>query len=467
MAKAKAAAAVAPRGPEATGQRQDLFGPQWLRVLLAVSILANAVLWRQVQEAGKHSHDAELRAATEDTTRQEADAMEHKGQVFMAAKLGELVAKGLLDITPQALKDVRKIPDEALAVPGADILSVHITAAELEQRSISSETARRISQRLDEHGLVILPRVIDDASAKRLLEHTNNRIMNPIYDMNPVREFMYRKDVPLEIKGPVRDAMERVFPLIKPAIDEFLGNGAPLREVGAMNSYPGTKAQIFHEDSNLSQGKATFITGFLYLDSIRDDQAPLDAYPGTHRPVYNRLSDAVKETIEQWSPFVRASVPRGSLVLYNSLLRHRGSANTSPLLRPTMYFSFYQADEKEPDGAFTFLDAYTGLDIAKVLAGKIPMVPVTIAQKHHKDQACLDNMRAKCPGLAGLELYKCAINRAGATFRSDDEDDWWPDDPRDFHVPPNCALINRMEKLAQVGIYSPNYTVLTSDGPLA
>jgi hypothetical protein len=70
---------------------------------------------------------------------------------------------------------------------------------------------------------------------------------------------------------------------------------------------------------------------------------------------------------------VRLAVPAGTIVLYDSRLEHRGTANASPRARPTMYFSFQQQRGTVPDGpTFTLRDEYTGaLTLFDVVAGRL------------------------------------------------------------------------------------------------
>ena len=94
---------------------------------------------------------------------------------------------------------------------------------------------------------------------------------------------------------------------------------------------------------------ARMLTVFVYPNTVDDDMGALDVWPGTHTH-FHFLSQDDKWTAYT-APALRIAVPAGSVVVMDSRLHHRGSANTSKKRRPTLYFSFVQRRGERPDGA--------------------------------------------------------------------------------------------------------------------
>jgi len=152
--------------------------------------------------------------------------------------------------------------------------------------------------------------------------------------------------------------------------------------------------------------------------------------------------------------YVRFAVPIGSLVVYDSRLTHRGSGNTSPFVRPTLYFSLMEgnATRKDPDGpTFTIRPEYKRVSVFDVLAGIVP-APDDTLRASHDDDACLQAMIKACPSSPrGFELYKCATEMVD----------------QDESLQVVCSLESRMEKSAQVNIFAPDFPpMIASWGPL-
>ena len=142
--------------------------------------------------------------------------------------------------------------------------------------------------------------------------------------------------------------------LFADVLEAELGKDPELYEFSTMVAYPGASQQDAHSDVSSVDGtdealsdeeraksKCRCITGFLYLDTVGAGTAPLEVWPGSHTIAGGHLDDdRTMRTVES----TLVSVDGGSVALYNCRVLHRGTANTSPQARPTLYFSFVSRD---------------------------------------------------------------------------------------------------------------------------
>lgn len=86
------------------------------------------------------------------------------------------------------------------------------------------------------------------------------------------------------------------------------------------------------------------ISCFVMLTNVSDEMGATDLWPGTHTMFH------FNNKYVAGAPPFRMALPEGSIVLWDSRLLHRGSANTSPHRRPAFYFSFMESRGVEPHG---------------------------------------------------------------------------------------------------------------------
>mmetsp|Transcript_5522 Transcript_5522/g.10513 ORF Transcript_5522/g.10513 Transcript_5522/m.10513 type:complete len:195 (+) Transcript_5522:1263-1847(+) len=191
------------------------------------------------------------------------------------------------------------------------------------------------------------------------------------------------------------------------------------------------------------------------------------------------------------NPWVRLAVPQGSIVIYDSRLRHRGSGNTSPLTRPTFYFSLGEANKQTPSGpTYSLHQSYKKhtITVEDIIARDVPKVNLEeTIMADHDDDLCEESMMKACGELSGdpLKFYSCAVDprHKHRTPRLTDEDDSSDDDSSDdsddadgerrqatvaYNLLPlkNCTLRSRMERIAKLYIYQPGYESRVSWGAL-
>mmetsp|Transcript_5811 Transcript_5811/g.7337 ORF Transcript_5811/g.7337 Transcript_5811/m.7337 type:complete len:173 (-) Transcript_5811:599-1117(-) len=163
-------------------------------------------------------------------------------------------------------------------------------------------------------------------------------------------------------------------------------------------------------------------------------------------------------------PYLRLAVPSGTLVLYDSMLEHRGSANTSPFVRPTLCFSLVQVHMSRfpvTGPTFSLRSQYKRfpLQMKNVIEGKRIPAPADdeyfqTVKERQDDILCLETIKQRCgkefeakdKSAKDLKtLYKCAAKLTDDTGSG-------------------CLLRSRNEKLLKMSIYNTSFVAKSSWG---
>lgn len=225
---------------------------------------------------------------------------------------------------------------------GYKMLSVPVSWEEKIAGELYPSTVQAMASRLKVAGVVVIPALHDPERCRKLAHNVHADIRDPWVEYGNIKRNEYRKDLPLQLDGEYLDILQESLRLLQPVYIETLGGSPVLKEFSSLTSYPGSGEQVFHFDTKANsvedlERDGLLYSAFIYLDEVGEFTAPFDAYPGSHGHL--NLVQALRDDIRETGPFVRMAVPQGSMVIYNSRLLHRGSGNTSPLTRPTIYFS--------------------------------------------------------------------------------------------------------------------------------
>lgn len=361
------------------------------------------------------------------------------GLIFFKARVSELViaetVEEQLGFSRDAVLEARPFTAHAAALA---LLSVALAPGDAARREMSAATAARASKRMEQFGVAVFPGAVASRAlleAARAAVHRETRSPSAPYSSVQGRE--RRKDVGLLLDPPTgaSDLLLHATRWLRPVLARGLGSDAVLTEFGGMTSYPGATQQRPHMDSSLEtvdelNTTARLWTAFVYLTDVAVDQAPLEVWPGTH--THYHFVESAELDMMRSSPAVRLAVPAGTIVLYDSRLEHRGTANASPRARPTMYFSFQQQRGTVPDGpTFTLRDEYTGaLTLFDVVAGRLDArtrdadaLRRVESYRAVSSAECSAVVAARCGALRGDACMKCALA-------------WWVpfDDARDARL---------------------------------
>ncbi|CAE7208724.1 unnamed protein product [Symbiodinium sp. CCMP2456] len=384
-------------------------------VVGCISIALNAVLiqqliskgggcdpWRNPEETGRPasslaSEIAEL-AAREIT---------ELGQLFFRQKVSELLMeKAVQEEMGFTSQDSKK--EHPLVGLAVELLSVVIQPEEVVNERLNPSTVRRLKERLDEHGAVVIKGLHQPMECRSAAEFVHAEILSPWATFSNIRDNKYRKDYALPMRGSALELLNKTLGILDPLFTATLGLNSSLVEFSSLTTYSGAGPQIFHSDSSASSIKelrslGRMFSAFIYLDDVRPDSAPLDVVPGTHTH-YQFLDEEEKDLMTS-VPFARLAVPQGTVVIYDSRTLHRGAANTSPYARPTIYFSLAERGKFIPIGpAYSLREGYRRfpISIQNVRTNTIPTEVLAEGVSVHSDEKCRDQLQHLCPA-AGFQ----------------------------------------------------------------
>uniref|UniRef100_A0A7S3PNU7 Phytanoyl-CoA dioxygenase family protein n=1 Tax=Aplanochytrium stocchinoi TaxID=215587 RepID=A0A7S3PNU7_9STRA len=194
------------------------------------------------------------------------------------------------------------------------------------------------------------------------------------------------------------------------------------------------RPQAWHSDTGLETADnlgrwAKIFSAFIYFDDVTEDLGPFDAIPGSHSFAYflEGADDLMNE-----APFIRLAVPQGSIVIYDTQLKHRGGPNTSPLSRPSLCLTFMEQGKLAPLGAtYSVRDFYRHYDtlvtVGDIVNRRVPEYQESFAARRHDDKECLKQIHELCPPWKYEndveQIYRCAHwYFVGEKYEDDDED---------------------------------------------
>ncbi|GBG29135.1 Hypothetical Protein FCC1311_053582 [Hondaea fermentalgiana] len=282
------------------------------------------------------------------------------GQLFAASKISEITmptsVRKVLGVNqaeidrPRFVASRRALDLFRLRLDKAQRISL---AKGRKTTELSATETAEARYRLDAHGFVALPELVDAATSRNLSTSVLDALWNPDEEFSSIAARKYRKDLPLRIEGAPGRALRELLHFLWPMLEAQLGSNCTLVEFSTMTSFPGAGEQDFHPDARMGtpaeiETRARIYSIFVYLDTVSEDSAALDVMPGTH--THFHFVDEDEFSMMSGVPFLRLAVPQGSVVIFDSRTHHRGSANTSPRTRPTLYFSVMEDGKLPPEG---------------------------------------------------------------------------------------------------------------------
>jgi len=207
-----------------------------------------------------------------------------------------------------------------------------------------------------ENGYLLFPEEISSQECDQLFDLIQKELKNENKTEGGIQNPKNRKDLLL----PVNDLTKSIIKKIYKKYDSIWKNVTPttiLAECSSFISYPGSEPQIWHADILNGYGRANLITIGIALKDIDDTMGPLEVYPKSNNLTLenenvnfdNRKEDKFLEEIGFKSK--KLSCKKGSIIIWDSEIYHRGGANKSNQIRPIFYFSFLEGNKPKPNGA--------------------------------------------------------------------------------------------------------------------
>mmetsp|Transcript_5365 Transcript_5365/g.16919 ORF Transcript_5365/g.16919 Transcript_5365/m.16919 type:complete len:563 (+) Transcript_5365:1598-3286(+) len=212
--------------------------------------------------------------------------------------------------------------------------------------------------------------------------HTRLAIGECITFGYPLRSGWMRKScpLPLDFNDDASAVLRDVSMVMKSAIEAAAGPDPQVCEYGSMFSFPGATAQNAHKDVT-SNGAATLV---VYLNGVVEDAAPLQVWPKSHGRA------------EAAGPGVRlAPLAPGTAVIYDATLQHRGTENTSPNVRTSLFVTYCQSIQ-EAGGPTVLPELHRHrFKLSEVIDGSAFSI---VKRLHRHPESKYDKLCASCLG---------------------------------------------------------------------
>lgn len=146
----------------------------------------------------------------------------------------------------------------------------------------------------------------------------------------------------VDVEGPFNRPAFYANPFVYPIVARLLGTDCILGACSSVVSFPGAPAQFTHRDSESLYADYAFdvglppyaLTVLLPLVDANEETGSTEVWPRSHK------EPSLERVIA--SPPVHPHVPRGSVMMTDSRVVHRGAANRSRTIRPLVYCSYHR-----------------------------------------------------------------------------------------------------------------------------
>jgi ectoine hydroxylase-related dioxygenase (phytanoyl-CoA dioxygenase family) len=155
------------------------------------------------------------------------------------------------------------------------------------------------------------------------------------------RKNRVRMDLPFE--EPFIDPRVIESQYILPVVEKLIGEDCACIYLSADAPLPGSDYQVIHSDqmpffpeSSISLPPAGLVLNIPLVD-VTEENGPMEAFPGgNHLIPENRLNAKYIEAAAAHLKPVRMTMPKGSLLLRDLRMWHRGTPNNSDHVRPNV-----------------------------------------------------------------------------------------------------------------------------------
>lgn len=213
---------------------------------------------------------------------------------------------------------------------------------------------------LQKNGYLIENNIISDVECEEINKIIEKELQNPDRKEGNIRNKENRKDLLLPQNKTIKSLIDKISKRYNNIFKKYFGKKYELVECSSFISYPGCKAQDWHKDVSCDRKstRAKLITIAITLDDINDNMGPLEVYPKSHKILnseFNKVNELDQKEVENFllkNKYIskKLSCPKGSIIIWDSKIIHRGGTNKSSKIRPMFYFSLLESNKEKPDG---------------------------------------------------------------------------------------------------------------------
>lgn len=224
-----------------------------------------------------------------------------------------------------------------------------LSTDELKNQKLSLESVESAVEQVRLNGFVLF----EDVLKPELVDHMQEVFMQALDDATKdkpesteVNTSAFRKNrvrMDLPFAAPFNDPSVITSPFILPVVEKLLGEDINCVYLSADAPLPGSDYQVVHSDlepfypdSSVTLPPAGLVLN-IPLVEVTKENGPMDAWPGgTHLIPENRNNPKYIEEAAKHIDPVSMTMPRGSLLLRDLRMWHRGTPNNSDSVRPNV-----------------------------------------------------------------------------------------------------------------------------------
>ena len=214
---------------------------------------------------------------------------------------------------------------------------------------LDAETVERACRHIALNGFVVLENAIATDIVDKVhddwRELANHLLLNDrgktSVGTTEFRKNRIRMDIPF--RRPYTDAQFIANPFVVPIVERILGEDCRLFYYSADAPMPGSDYQVVHADyapffpeSDVVLPTAGLAVNFPLVD-VTENNGPMEAWPNTHK--MSEKAFAAKPELQEAARHVtpaRMLTPRGSVLIRDVRMWHRGTPNHSNQMRPNL-----------------------------------------------------------------------------------------------------------------------------------
>jgi ectoine hydroxylase-related dioxygenase (phytanoyl-CoA dioxygenase family) len=224
-----------------------------------------------------------------------------------------------------------------------------LSAEEIKNRKLNPETIESAVEQVRLNGYVLFESVLESglvdqmhSSFMRALDEATNRSPESTeVNSTEFRKNRVRMDLPFE--APFIDPNIITNPFVLPIVEKLVGEDCACMYLSADAPLPGSDYQVVHSDqppffpeSTISLPPTGIVLNIPLVD-VTEENGPMEAFPGGNHLTPENRNNA--KTIEEMASFltpVKMTMPRGSLLIRDLRMWHRGTPNKSDHVRPNV-----------------------------------------------------------------------------------------------------------------------------------
>jgi ectoine hydroxylase-related dioxygenase (phytanoyl-CoA dioxygenase family) len=226
---------------------------------------------------------------------------------------------------------------------------MQLSAEELKSGRLNSDTVESAVEQVRLNGYVLFEGVLEselvdkmhNAFMKALDDATKRSPESTEVNTTAFRKNRVRMDLPFE--EPFIDPRVITSKFVLPIVEKLVGEDCACIYLSADAPLPGSDYQMVHSDqmpffpeSTITLPPAGIVLNIPLVD-VTDENGPMEAFPGgNHLIPENRSNQKYIEAAAAFLKPVRMTMPKGSLLIRDLRMWHRGTPNNSDHVRPNV-----------------------------------------------------------------------------------------------------------------------------------